>query len=159
MESYRVIRIPEQDSLSSQPCRVGQVAESAERLGCVPLLSQHDQALALCDSWPGNLRDDKRRHRRGEIPPFALFTVVYTQGVVLTDPLAPAVQQQPSACLLLDPRQFGVTYKEKMRLEPSYRQCATQFSDPRSKPPGLGILVRTLERQDHEHSVVWIDLD
>ena len=146
MESHCVIRVPEQDGLLPQSSRVEQVAEPAERLGCVPLLGQHDQAPTLGNSRLGNLLDDKGGRRRGEIPPLALFTIVHTQRVVMADPLAPAVQQQPSVHLLLDPWQVRVPYKEEVSLKPTPRQCAAQLGDPHTKPTGLGVSVWPLER-------------
>ena len=71
------------------------------------------------------------------------FAVVDPIGVVVTDPLAPAVQVELTTHFV--PWQGRVTHTPEMRLETSGSECLSQTRHPAGNAPSLCIYIRSLK--------------
>jgi hypothetical protein len=94
---------------------------------------------------PQRLTEEKRRQRAGVVQPLPLFARVHPGRVVTADPLAPAVQVEPSARFMA--REVGVADEPQMGRQVGLGQGLSQPAHARGNAAGPGIGIGPLEGQ------------
>src|SRR6266850_3576076 len=105
----------------------------------VPFLSQDDGAISLLQMRQEHLLTKKWREGGGIVNTLTFFTLVYTAGMILADPLTPAMELQPAISLMA--RQLRIANKPQMSLIVGFSEGMDQTVNATSKATGAGIRV------------------
>jgi hypothetical protein len=81
-------------------------------------------------------------------PPLALLAVMDAGGMIVADPLAPAVQVEPVVGLVAGA--VGVPHKPEMGVEAGIHQGLAQAADARGDAVGSGLVVGTFKSEQME---------
>jgi hypothetical protein len=111
----------------------------------MPFFSHDNDFLATGNSRSDDLFNNILRNRSSKILQFALFSVIDPIGMIMADPLTPAMLEEPALRAGTDSLLLRVTNKKKKGLIPPPGQGHRQPTHPDPQPSGQGIAVRSFK--------------
>ncbi len=155
--AHVVVGIPDERRTISHAAQMQHVRGPAERLRGLPLLALDDDLLSG-EQQRGHQRvGDVMGHHLCEVVVLTLFALVAAERVILADPLAEAVEYQPTIFPALLARGIRVADEVEVGLVSCPCEGLGESGDTGAEPSRHGVPIRPFEGQEYEGRVVRRD--